>query len=115
MEYITITYCVLILFLVFGIIGLMLGEAEPKSHKKAALKTQLVLGCLTIISGLILHLNYLMLPEVIAQKGAVYALTIFGVLAATFSLSIVCLFKSFFPSKTKSADNMMIISKSLQY
>ena len=115
MENLILTYCFLILFLVFSIMGLMLWEAKAKHRKRATLKNQLTLCCISFISGLILHLNYLMLPEAIAQKGALIAFTILGVLTATFSLSIVFLFKSFFPSKTKSADNVLVTSKSLQY
>ena len=93
----------------------MLRDAAASGNKKAVVKNQLALGCLSIISGLILHLNYIVLPEAIAQKGVVYAFTIFGVLAATFSLLILYFIKSFLTVKTKSAGNVMVTSKSLQY
>lgn len=76
----------------------MLWDEKTKIGK---IKSKLILTCVSLISGLVLHLNYLILPWVREQKGELVALINFGVLAVAFSLLIMCLFKSFIVSKAK--------------
>ena len=113
MENIIATYCIFILFLVFAILGLMLWDDETKLRGKA--KDKLILICISLIGGLVLHLNYIILPWTKAQKGELVAFISFGALAVPYSLLILSLFKSFFASKAKIHSKGKYLNKSFPY
>jgi len=98
MEKLIVIYCVLILCIVFAILGLLLKDEKTKIGK---MKGKLILTCVSLIAGLILHLNYMVLPWARQQKGELVAFTNFGVLAFVFSLLVLCLFNNFFAAKAK--------------
>lgn len=93
-------YSALILILLVTILGLLLWEEESEPCQIAGLKKTLLLTCVSIIAGLILHLNWLILPWAKDQAGELVALLNFGFLAVTFALVIWCLYKSFIASET---------------
>jgi len=115
MEKMILIYCILILCIVFAILGLLLWDEKNKAGKKANSKSNLILAGVSLIAGLVLHLNYIILPWAREQKGELAAFANFGVLAVVFSVLMLFLCKSLFTAKAKLPNREMLGKRSLPY
>ena len=94
MEKLIIIYSALIIFLLVAILVLLLWQEENLTGERINFRENLLATCVSMIGGLILHLNWLILPWAREQKGDLLAFMNFGIVAVTFSLLIVCFLKS---------------------
>jgi len=115
MEKMILIYCILILCIVFAILGLLLWDVKTKASKKVNTKSNLILAGVSLSAGLILHLNYIILPWVREQKGELAAFANLGMLAVMFSVLMLFLFKSLFTAKTNLPNTEMVGKRSLPY
>jgi len=115
MEKMILIYCILILCIVFAILGLLLWDEKNKAGKKVDSKSNLILAGVSLIAGLVLHLNYIILPSAREQKGELAAFANFGVLAIVFSILIMFLFKRLFTAKTNLPNREILGKRSLPY
>ncbi|KAA5541675.1 hypothetical protein [Adhaeribacter rhizoryzae] len=101
MEKLIFIHSALILILLVAVLGLLLWEEINEANQVMDSKTTPLLSCVSLIAGLILHLNWIILPWAREQKGDLVAVANFGVLVITFSLLIWYWYKSFIDWKAK--------------